>query len=164
MCPCFPLCILPFPLPSTNIFIWQLKRFWYLVARGWENFKFLVDLLYWGEPNFVFGREEARLFSLHRAINDESCKLKNSWRQNYMFHVSMLTLFTFTREFSVWVFSVCLSVHWNSQKSVLYCLVITLWKCKYCLIWALNKSILSGSNFRKVSELCDMNSEKKFLL
>ena len=43
-----------------------------------------------------------------------------------------------------------------------YCLVITLWKCEYCLIWALNKSVLFGSNSLKVSVLCDMNSEKTF--
>ena len=57
--------------------------------------------------------------------------------------------------------------HWNSQKRVYYCLVRTLWKCEYCLIWsvntvwywALNKSILFGSNSLKVSVLCDMNSE-----
>ena len=57
--------------------------------------------------------------------------------------------------------------HWNSQKHVYYCLVRTLWKCEYCLIWsvntvwywALNKSILFGSNSLKVSVLRDVNSE-----
>ena len=42
------------------------------------------------------------------------------------------------------------------------CLVITLWKCEYCLIWALNKLILFGSNALKVSILCYMYSEKSF--
>ena len=74
----------------------------------------------------------------------------------------MLTFLTFIWKFSVWEFSVCSSVHSNSQKSVYYCLVITLWKCEYCLIWALNKSILFGSNSLKVSVLCDTNSEKNF--
>ena len=41
-------------------------------------------------------------------------------------------------------------------------MVITLWKCEYCLVWALNKSILFGSNSLKVSVLCDMDSEKRF--
>ena len=27
----------------------------------------------------------------------------------------------------------------NSEKSVYYCLVVTLWKCQYCLIWTLEK-------------------------
>ena len=34
--------------------------------------------------------------------------------------------------------------------------------CEYCLIWALNKSILLGSKSLKVSVLCDMNSPKSF--
>ena len=59
-------------------------------------------------------------------------------------------------------FYVCLSVHWNSQKGVDYCLVITKWKCQYRLIWALKKSILFASNPLKVPVLCDMNSEKTF--
>ena len=74
----------------------------------------------------------------------------------------MPTFLTFTCGFSVWEFSVYWSVHWNSQKSVHYCLVITLWKCEYCLIWALNKSILFDCNSLRVSVLCDMNSEKRF--
>ena len=98
----------------------------------------------------------------HKAINDQSCKLKNSWWENYLLHLCMLTFHTFTWEFSLKEFSVCSSVHWNSQKGVYYCLVIILWKCEYCLIWALNKSILFGSNSLKVSVLCDMNSEKMF--
>ena len=50
-----------------------------------------------------------------------------------------------------------------SEKCLLYhCLVITLWKCEYCLIWALNKSMLFGSNYQKVSVLSDTNSEKRF--
>ena len=49
-----------------------------------------------------------------------------------------------------------------SKKCLLYCLLITLWKCEYCLIWALSKSILFGSNSLKVSVLCDKNSEKMF--
>ena len=57
-----------------------------------------------------------------------------------------------------------LSVHWNSlshKKSVNYCLVITLWKGEYCLIWVLKKSMF-GSNSLKVSVLCGMNYEKTF--
>ena len=64
--------------------------------------------------------------------------------------------------FSLWKFSVCSIVHWNSQKSSYCCLVITFSTCEYCLIWALNKSILFGINSLKVSVLCDMNSEKGF--
>ena len=36
------------------------------------------------------------------------------------------------------------------------------WKCEYCLIWILNKSILFGSNSLKVSLLCGMYSGKTF--
>ena len=50
-----------------------------------------------------------------------------------------------------------------SKKCFFYnCLVITPWKCEYCLIWVLNKSILFGNNSLKVSLLCDMYSEKSF--
>ena len=97
-----------------------------------------------------------------KAINDQLCKLKNSWWQNYLLHVCMPTFHTFTWEFSLWEFSICSSVHWSSQKRVYCCLVITLWKFEYCLIWALNKSIMFGSNSLKVPVLCDMNSEKSF--
>ena len=58
---------------------------------------------------------------IHKSINDQSCKPKSSWWQNYLLHVCMLTFHTFTLEFSLWEFSVCSSVHWNSQKSVYYC-------------------------------------------
>ena len=57
-------------------------------------------------------------------------------------------------------FSVCSSVLSNSQKSVYYWLVITLWKCEYCFIWALNKSILFGGNYLKISPLLDINYGK----
>ena len=77
-----------------------------------------------------------------------------------MFHLCTLALLTFTWEFSVLEFSVCLSVHWNSQKSVYYCLLKILWKCECCLKWALNKSILFGSCSLKISVLYDMNSVK----
>ena len=83
------------------------------------------------------------------------------WSQNYLLHVCILSFHTFTWEFSLKEFFVCSSVHQNTQKSVYYCLVITPWKYKYCLIWALNKSILFGSNSLKVPILY-MNSEKTF--
>ena len=76
-----------------------------------------------------------------------------------MLPVFMPTFLAFTWEFSIWEFS---SVHSNSQKSVYCCLLITLWNCEYCLIWALNKSVLFGSNSMKVSVLWDVNSEKSF--
>ena len=109
----------------------------------------------------LFGRGGYASF-FHKAISDQSCKLKNSWWQNYLFHVCILTFLTFGWEFSFWEFLVCSSVHWNSQKSVSYYLIITLWKCEYCLVWVLNKSILFGGNSLKVSLLCDMYSEKSF--
>ena len=62
----------------------------------------------------------------------------------------MLTFLSFTWEFSLLELSVSSNAHWNSQKSIYYWLVITLWKCEYCLIRALNKSILFGSNSLKL--------------
>ena len=67
-----------------------------------------------------------------------------------------MCIFTFGWEFF------CLLKCPKSQESVYYCLVITLWKCEYCLIWVLNKSKLFSSNSLKLSLLCDMYSEKRF--
>ena len=100
--------------------------------------------------------------NLHKAINVQSCKLKNSWWQNYLFHVCMPTFLTFSWGFSALEIFVCSSVHSKSHKECLLCLVIILWKCEYCLIWVLNKSILFGSNSLKVSLLCDMYPEENF--
>ena len=115
------------------------KYFFCLVAWSWEDFKFIGELLYWGDLISFLGEKGWTIY-FHKAINDQSCKLKNSWWQNYLLHVCMLTFHTFTWEFSLKEFSVCLSVHWNSQKGVNYGFVITLWKCGYCLIWALKIS------------------------
>ena len=68
----------------------------------------------------------------------------------------MFTFLTSSWEFFIREFFVCSSVHPNSQKSVYYCLIMNLWKCEYCLIWVLNKSIMFGSNSLKVSLLCDI--------
>ena len=63
------------PYPQI-FFLWEgLNFFLYLVARGWEYFKFLGDLLYWGALISFLG--EGGIF-FHKAINDQSCKLKNS--------------------------------------------------------------------------------------
>ena len=84
--------------------------------------------------------------NLHNAINDQSCKLKNSWWKNYLFHVCMLTFLTLSWEFSVSEFFVWSSVHSKFQEGIYYYLVIILWKSENCLIWVLNKSILFSSN------------------
>ena len=100
--------------------------------------------------------------NFHKAINGQSCKPKNSWRQNYLFHVCMLFFLTFSWGFSAWEFFVYSSVHSKVQENVYYYLEITLFRCKYSLIWVLNKSMLFGSSSLKVSLLLDMNSEKTF--
>ena len=41
--------------PSTNNFLLGLKSFFYLVARVWENFRFLGDFFYWGDLICFFG-------------------------------------------------------------------------------------------------------------
>ena len=50
-----------------------------------------------------------------KAINDQSCKSKNSWWQNYLCHVCMLTFLTFIWEYSAWEMFVCSSVHSKSK-------------------------------------------------
>ena len=83
--------------------------------------------------------------------------------KNYLYYVCMVTFLTFTWEFSLWKFYVSSSVHWKSRKSVYYCLEISLWKSECCLIWALNKSILFGSNPESVSIVsfnCDLLQAK----
>ena len=56
----FCICILIFhgvySLLPTNMFFWWTNFFLCLVARDWEDFKFLEDLLYWERPIFFFGR------------------------------------------------------------------------------------------------------------
>ena len=76
-------------------------------------FFFGWGVLYWGYLISFLGKGFYTIF-FHKAINDQSCKLKNSWWQNYLLHVCMLTFRTFTWEFSLKEFSVCLSVYWNS--------------------------------------------------
>ena len=84
-------------------------------AKNIFHVLFLGDLLYWENLISFLGEGGYAIF-FHKAINDQSCKLKNSWRQNYLLRVSRLTFLTFTWEFFLWEFSVCSSVHWNSKK------------------------------------------------
>ena len=67
------------PLP-TNIFLLG-NNFFCLVARGWEDFKFLGELLYWGSLIPFLGEGGQTIF-FHKAINDQSCKLKNTVHAN----------------------------------------------------------------------------------
>ena len=80
------------PLHPQIFFCGGWTFFLYLIARGLENFKFHGDLLYWVDLIYFFS------FFFHKTINDQSCKPKNSWRQNYLFHVCMVTFLTFTWE------------------------------------------------------------------
>ena len=139
------LCILIFPG------IVELKNFFVSCSKGLVKFQ-----ISWGHS--VLGGTK----NFDKVINDQSCKykLKNSWWQNCLSHVCMLTFLTFSWEFSTGKFFICSSVLPKSQESVSSYLVITLWKCEYCLTWVLNKSILFGSNSLKVSLLCNMCFEK----
>ena len=87
----------------TNIFLRGAKFFLCLVARGWKYFKLLGDFLYWRVLIFFLGERGLAIF-FHKAINDQSCKLKNSWRQNYLLHVCMLTFHTYFGIFSLRIF------------------------------------------------------------
>ena len=76
-----------------------------------------------GEPIFFLGGGWAIFF--HKAINDQSCKLKNSWWQNYLFHVCSI-------EKRVVLFPsnyLKMSVLFVIWKSVQYCSGVTQWKC-----------------------------------
>ena len=79
-----------------------------------------------------FFERQGWAISFHKAINDQSCKLQNSVRQNYLFRVCILTFLTSNLEFFV-----CSSVPWNSKK---------------CLL-------LFGNNSVKVRILFDMSSK-----
>ena len=101
----------------------------------------------------------------HKAINGQSCKLKNSWSDGKIktascVHANFSHFYLGILSLRIFCLFGCPSI--ETQKSVYYCLVIPLWKCQYCLIWALNKSILFGSNSLELSVLSDMNSEKTF--
>ena len=106
-----PICVfiflgiysLPPPPPlHLQMFFVETKTLSYLLAGSRENFKFLGDLLnILGGPNFLFGRGLSQAIFSHKAIHCQSCKLKNSWWQNYLFHVCMLTILIFTCEFFV---------------------------------------------------------------
>ena len=143
---------------STNVFFCEGLIFFYfscLVFRVWENFKFLGELISflgkWGEAIFF-----------HKGINEQSCKLNNSWWQNYLLHANFSQFYLgifFLRIFCLFKCPLklsrkCLLLFGNDPVKV--------WI--YCLIWALKKSILFGSNSLKLSVLCDMNSEKLFTL
>ena len=95
----YPYCL--FTPPTHEYFFCEgLIFFWCLVARGCENFEFLGDLLYWGYLVSSLGKEEWAIF-FHKAINNQSCKLKNSSWKNYLLHVYLLTFHTFTWGFSL---------------------------------------------------------------
>ena len=113
--------------PTHKYFFFGAKiLFSYLVARNWGHFKFLVDVLYWEKLVSLWERG-ARLFSsMKPSVNSHINEIIVNGK--IMFHVCILTFITFRWEFSVWEYFICLSVHWKSQESVYYYLVITLWK------------------------------------
>ena len=95
-------------------------------------------------------------------VRYQSCKLKNSWLQNYRFHVCMPTFVTFTWKFSDWEFSVCSSAHSNISKKCLQMFGNNSAKVWILFDMSSIKSALFGSNSLKVSVFCDMKSEKSF--
>ena len=68
-------------------------------AKNFFHVLFLGDLLYWEDLISFLGDGDWVTF-FHKDINDESCKLKNKWWQNYLLHICILTFLTFTLEFS----------------------------------------------------------------
>ena len=77
------ICILIFhgiynPTPHPNIFfVEDQKNFLCVVASSLENFKLLGALLFWRDL-ISFLAEGGYTIFFHKAINDQSCKLKNS--------------------------------------------------------------------------------------
>ena len=120
-----------------------------------EVFSYIFQTLLYGFGKKILRKKHTHTHTdTHRDIHT----LVNSRiiDEQILSHVCMIIFLTFTWEFP-WEYSVRSSLHWKSQKSVSYCLVITLWKFVYCLIWALNKSIIFGSNPLKLSVMYDMN-------
>ena len=55
---------------SQIFFLWGKKKNSYLVARGWENFKFLGDLLYWGELICFLGEGVTPVSSIKPSVTN----------------------------------------------------------------------------------------------
>ena len=115
-----------------------------------------------GGPNFLFGRGGAGPFFFHKSINDQSCKLTNSWWQNDLLHVCMLT-FTFTSvQVSIQISKKCLLLFGNNSVKVR--ILFDMSSCQYfqnvIIVWCLEKCvILFGKNSLKVSLMFDINYE-----
>ena len=168
-----------FTPPTHEYFFCEgLIFFWCLVARGCENFKFLGDLLYWGYLVSSLGKEEWAIF-FHKAINNQSCKLKNSWWQKYFscvyanfshFYLGIFCLFQFSLKLS----KKCVLLFGNNSESV-NTVWYELWKSIWFCSCSLKRLVLCHMNCRcklwkyvqyclhvtlKISVLFDMNSGK----
>ena len=105
-----------FLVPCHNTFL--LVCLCILIFRGIVELENLCVSCNQGLVKFQVSWEHSVLRgtkNFDKAINDQSCKPKNSWWRNYLFHVCMLTFLTFIWEYSAWEIFVCSSVHSKSQ-------------------------------------------------
>ena len=115
----------------------------YTPGQGLWKCQFLGDFLYWECLISLLG--EARSFS---SIKTSVTNYANYYVNSRIVDGKLVCFLSVCWFFSLllWNFlfenSVCLTIHWNFQKGFHCCLLIALWKCEYCLIWALNKSIV----------------------
>ena len=111
------ICIIIFhviysPYPQI-IFLWGINFFFNFVAKAWEYFKFLGELMYLGVLFSFFGMGAMPFSSTKPSVtNHVNSRTVDS---------KMVAFHTFTLEFSLWEFSVCSNVHWNCQKSFYFC-------------------------------------------
>ena len=123
--PYLPWYILP---PPIDIFFVGTRTFFRILQLGSGKISNSLGTVCIEGPNFNFweivGLGDRSFSSIKPSMtNHVNSRIVDG---KIMFHVCTLTFLTFTWEFSVWEFSVCSSFHWNSQKSVYYCFVITL--------------------------------------
>ena len=93
-----PFIIITPPYPQI-IFLWRLN-FFVCCSQGLRIFQISWGPSVLGVLISFYGEGGYAIF-FHKAINDQSCKLKNSWWQDYLLHLCMLTSHTFTLEFSL---------------------------------------------------------------
>ena len=141
------------PTSKKKIVFVGAKQFLMLCSQLLWKFQFLGNLLYWEYLISLLG-ERARSFSF---IKPSLTNYANYYVNSRIVDSKRVCFLLVCWFFSLllWNFlfenSVCSTIHWNFQKGFHCCLLRTLWNCEYCLIWALNKSILFGSNSPKVS-------------
>ena len=81
----------PLPPPHLQIiFWWGLKHYFFIsCSQGLKKFQISCGASELGGPYFLLGREGGGCIFSHKAINNQSWKIKNSWWQINLFHIGM---------------------------------------------------------------------------